>query len=424
MLRDERPEHGVDLTFPARSCEDAVVPYALLQVVTLPLRRDRRAQSVRCLGLTGRAHVVLRAFDREQRGRSDVGRVDALAAPGELAPRQVVVHEDALQRLQVELRRDVHHRAVLVVEVADPRRRLLVPCGQCAAEVHVGCHVPSDVQRHERRQLGRTRIDPTAGTGVLRRHLRREEAFVQGQGTPLGHRIDPVRVDPRVDGAGHERETPRLRGVAGCREQGDGREHEGRRLADGQDVGVGPEMPHRLEDVVDVLVEPETTGRHRDVAGVVPIDHEHVVVGQEGADRGPQQRREVPGDGPHEQHLRLVAHLGLGEVQHAGERRRDRGPDVDLGHPAVDHHRVDAPVGPVVGGAGRGHDLADCPNCTRAGVTGQRCGEALECPRGHRRRDPARSRQSLLPHICACRALARSSSIGVACATRRHANRR
>jgi hypothetical protein len=289
-----------------------------------------------------------------------------------------VVHEDALQRLQVELRRDVHHGAVLVVEVADPRRRRLVAGGQGPVEVHVGGQVPSDVHGHERGQLRHTRIDTAPGTGVLGGHSSREEAFVQGQGTPAGHGVDPVRVDPGVDGARDEREGPRLRGIACRREQGDRREHEGGRLADGEHVGVGPEVAQRLQDVVDVLVEPEAAGRDRDVPGVVPVDDVHVVVGQQRADRGPQQRREVPGDGPDEQDLRLVLHLRLGEVQDGGERRRDRGSDVDRGHPAVYNHGFDAPVGTDVGGTGRGHDLTGGPEPTRAGETGQRRREGLE----------------------------------------------
>ena len=89
------------------------------------------------------------------------------------------------------------------------------------------------------------------------------------------------------------------------------------------------------------------------------------------------QRREVPGDGPDEQDLRLVHHLRLGEVQDGGERRRDRGSDVDRGHPAVDHHGFDAPVGTDVGGTGRGDDLTGGPEATRAGETGQRRREGL-----------------------------------------------
>ena len=157
--------------------------------------------------------------------------------------------------------------------------------------------VPSDVQRHERRQLGRTRIDPTAGTGVLRRHpVVRKRSYRDRERRSA---IELIRFGLTRVSTGPATSV-RLRGcaaspAAASRETA---ASTGRRLADGEDVGVRPEVPHRLDDVVDVLVEPETTGRDRDVPGVVPIDDKHVVVGQQRADRGPQQRREVPRDGP------------------------------------------------------------------------------------------------------------------------------
>ncbi len=50
--------------------------------------------------------------------------------------------------------------------------------------------------------------------------------------------------------------------------------------------------------MVDVLVEPEPALVERDVAGVVPVEDVDVVVGQQGADRGPSSVAKCPEMGP------------------------------------------------------------------------------------------------------------------------------
>src|SRR3954447_8087808 len=118
---DERPEDGVDLGLPAGAAEHPVVTDAGLQVVVLVRFRDPGAQLVGGLGLPGRADVVPGAFDGEQGRAGDGTGVDGLAAPGEPPGGEVVFLEDAADRLEVELRGHVHHRAVLVVEGAGVR---------------------------------------------------------------------------------------------------------------------------------------------------------------------------------------------------------------------------------------------------------------------------------------------------------------
>ncbi len=76
-----------------------------------------------------------------------------------------------------------------------------------------------------------------------------------------------------------------LCGVVRGGEQRDRGQHGHGGLADGDDVGVRTEVPERLHDVLDVLVQPERPVLDRDVAGVVPVDDVHVVVGEQRADR-------------------------------------------------------------------------------------------------------------------------------------------
>jgi hypothetical protein len=66
-------------------------------------------------------------------------------------------------------------------------------------------------------------------------------------------------------------------------------------LAHGDHVRVRPEQSQGVDHVVDVLVKPEATCCDRDVTSVVPVDHVDVVLGEQRADRGPEQCGEVPG---------------------------------------------------------------------------------------------------------------------------------
>ena len=68
------------------------------------------------------------------------------AAPGELAHRQIMLLEHPLHRLQIEFRRQVHHRAVFVVELpmrfgaAHHRRRPGRGTGQMRVDMPVEVH--------------------------------------------------------------------------------------------------------------------------------------------------------------------------------------------------------------------------------------------------------------------------------------------
>ena len=85
---------------------------------------------VRCDGLAGPADIVALALHRHQRGAFDRRRHDQIAAYAEAALRQVVVVEHALDGLQIEIRRQIHHRAVLIVKGAGRRGVVAVAGGQ------------------------------------------------------------------------------------------------------------------------------------------------------------------------------------------------------------------------------------------------------------------------------------------------------
>jgi len=227
--------------------------------------------------------------------------------------------------------------------------------------------VAARVERHERGQLRNPGVDPTPCATVLARYSGDEEPFVERQRAALGQPVDPVRVHPGVDRAGDEGEAAWTGSLAGSGLQGDGGQHERRGLAHREYMVVGTQRPHGLERVLDVLVEPEPAVGDRDVPGVVPVQHVHVVVGEHGAHHGPQQRGEVPGDRPDEQRRWLPVHAGLGEVPPRGERGRQNGTDRHVGDPVLDRHRVDPPVRSFVRWMRGLHDPADRREPAQAG---------------------------------------------------------
>jgi hypothetical protein len=230
----------------------------------------------------------------------------------------------------------------------------------------VGTQVPLGVHRHEGRQLDDARVHASTGAGVARGHRVDDLAFEGRQRLGGGHRVDAVGVHPRVDRPGHEGQAAGLGGVALGGEQCDGRQDGDGGLTDRDHVGVRAQVAERLHDVLDVLVEPEGTVLDRDVPGVVPVEDVHVVVPQQGADGGPDQRREVPRHRPDDQHAGLPGHRRLLEVEERGERRPQRRALGHGGRPGADRHGVDPERRAVVGRTGVGDDVAGRPGVTDA----------------------------------------------------------
>ena len=86
-------------------------------------------------------------------------RIDRLAAMGHLALRQRVLDENRIDGLQVELRRQVHHRQILVIEVAVLVDQVAVALHQIAEQVLMGVHVAVEVHADEAVELQEARID-------------------------------------------------------------------------------------------------------------------------------------------------------------------------------------------------------------------------------------------------------------------------
>src|SRR5262245_9916299 len=131
----------IDLVGPAVAAEHAVMPDPGLHVMALEIGAQSAAQVVRGRGLADRADVVALALDREQHGAPDRPRLDPLALPFELADRQRTFLKDQANGLQVEFRRQVEHREVLVVEGLGDLRLLELAFRQIVVELPVRLHV-------------------------------------------------------------------------------------------------------------------------------------------------------------------------------------------------------------------------------------------------------------------------------------------
>ena len=73
-----------------------------------------------------------------------------------------VAHENLVDGLQVEFRRQIHHRQILVIEFAMLLGAVAVALHQMAEQILVRVHVPVEVHGHEPGQLQKARIDRAA----------------------------------------------------------------------------------------------------------------------------------------------------------------------------------------------------------------------------------------------------------------------
>ena len=198
------------------------------------------------------------------------------------------------------------------------------------------------VHRHEGCELDESGINAPARPGVARRNARDEAALEPVDRTFEGKRVHLGRIHTRVDGAGHQRHAARLRRVFRLRHDGNGGKDLHARLADGDDVRARPHRLEEADDVLDIFVEAEGAVLEADVAAIVPIRDEDVVVGKQRPDGAAQQRSKMAGQRRDEEHARFEPLNVFAEAQQRAKRRlQDRlFPHGDLAVP--DRDRLDA----------------------------------------------------------------------------------
>src|SRR4029079_1773009 len=118
----------------------------------------------------------------------DGAGIDALAAMHHLALRQRMADEHGVDRLQIELGGEVHHREIFVVELAVLLRRVAVAGDEVTEEIAMRLDMAVEVHPEEAGDLEEAGIDLAHEAGMRERH-----------------RHDDVTAEPAEAVAGGER---------------------------------------------------------------------------------------------------------------------------------------------------------------------------------------------------------------------------
>ena len=218
--------------------------------------------------------------------------------------------EDALDGLEVELGRQVHHRQVLVVEDAVLLGAVAVAADEVAELVDVGIDVAVDVHREEARELQEAGVDPAhEARGSARARGRRRCSRTSRAGAG-GELVRLLRVAGGVHRRAHQHQRRRPLRVArpspsgsrppspGCRAGRPPSPRCARRPARGaRSSRSGSRCSRRGRS---------SPSADRHLAGVEPVGDVDVVVGQHVADGAAQQRGVVAGHRRDDQHLRVA----------------------------------------------------------------------------------------------------------------------
>src|SRR5579862_8587016 len=153
VLADEVTHLRIDLPAPAAAVEDAVMADAELDILGLLRFRQASQQPSGSRGLTDAANIVVLAFDQEDGGAGYGAWLDQAAARHEGAMREVAAVEDTLDRLQVEIRRQIHHRRIFVIEFLRRLGARLIALDEMAEEIEMRRHMTSQIHAQKSGKL-------------------------------------------------------------------------------------------------------------------------------------------------------------------------------------------------------------------------------------------------------------------------------
>ena len=203
--------------------------------------------------------------------------------------------------------------------------RVAVALDQVGIERLVRLDMALEVHLHEAGQLDEAGIDPAREAQVRPRHTLDHVLLEPLDVVLLRELVDLGRVAARVDGTAHQRDRGRAAGVVhGGHARGRGEDRH-RRLADGDDVGVGADPADEADDVVDEVVEVEAAEQGRDLARVAPVGDVEIVLADHRLDGAAEKRGIVrtwgPPPGPWA--VALADHVRVPvEVEQVAEGRR------------------------------------------------------------------------------------------------------
>ena len=186
------------------------------------------------------------------------------------------------------------------------------------------------IHRDEALQLQQARIDHTPGTRVGEADALDRGLFQLAHGDAAAEIGDFGGGGIRVDRPADQRQAAGLGVGVFLGEIGGGGQRQRHRLANRDDMDVGAKMAHEIDEVEGVILDVELALGHRNIAGVVPVRHIDVAVGQQADDRRAQQGGVVTRHRRDQQHLALHGRAATHEkVDQVAERAFDHGFHVD-----------------------------------------------------------------------------------------------
>src|SRR5208282_1638715 len=119
----------------------------------------------------------------------------------EAAVRQIMVVKHALYRVQVEIRRQIHHRTVFLVKSASSCGAIAVAAHQAIEHPPMRRHVALEIHAQKTGELQESWINATESPGITPGNCRNHGTLEPVERMRLGETIDVGRVRPRVDRA-------------------------------------------------------------------------------------------------------------------------------------------------------------------------------------------------------------------------------
>ena len=203
--------------------------------------------------------------------------------------------EDHLNGFEKELRRQIHHREIFIVERANGIGLFDLAFRKVLSKLFMRLDVALEIHADESRDLQKSRIDPSQRPGAAQRHVTDQVALEPVHRMTGGKFVDLGRLHTRIDRASHQGKTRRTCGVLVLthdRRSGE-RRHAG--LADRHQMCLWPEHLQKRNQMLREVVETKCPLAQRHIARAMPIGDVDIMIQQQGLNRAAQQGGEVPG---------------------------------------------------------------------------------------------------------------------------------